>query len=93
MNVRLALYQFSLPAARQDSTLMLPNVSPYDRLPEIVRVATVLKITGLSRSTLWRRIRAGEFPQPFKLGGPSSRAVGWLMDDIVQWVRSRSRSN
>ena len=34
----------------------------------ILRLPEVLERTGLSRSTLFRRMRAGEFPQSVKLG-------------------------
>ena len=36
---------------------------------EILRVKSVLAATGLSRTTLWRRIRSGDFPRPLRLGG------------------------
>ncbi|MYA59612.1 MAG: AlpA family transcriptional regulator [Chloroflexi bacterium] len=52
----------------------------------ILRLPEVLELTGLSRSTLYRRVEAGEFPQPVKLGGPNSRAVGWLEEDVSGWL-------
>ena len=52
----------------------------------ILRLPEVLDRTGLKRSTLFRRRRVGEFPQPFKLGGPRSRAVGWFENDIDGWM-------
>lgn len=33
-----------------------------------VRLAVVLQMYPFSRSSLWRRIKKGEFPQPVKLG-------------------------
>ena len=33
-------------------------------------------LIGLSRTSLWRRVRAGDFPAPVRLGGQGSRAVG-----------------
>ena len=52
----------------------------------ILRLTEVLELTGLSKSTLYRRLAAGEFPQQAKLGGPSSRAVGWFEDEIDAWM-------
>ncbi|MDE0133136.1 MAG: AlpA family phage regulatory protein [bacterium] len=49
----------------------------------------VLAATGLSRTTLWRLRRTGEFPAPVRLGGDASRAVGWLRSDIEEWILSR----
>lgn len=56
---------------------------------EILRMSAVLKCTGLSRSTLWRRIRSGDFPPAVRLGGPETRSVGWKTSDIELWIRNR----
>ena len=52
----------------------------------ILRLTEVEAITGLKKSTLYRRMTAGEFPQQAKLGGPSSRAVGWLAEEVDAWI-------
>ncbi len=44
--------------------------------------------TGLSRTTLWRRLRNGEFPLPLKLG---SSKIGWLESEIKAWLATRPR--
>ncbi|WP_420636997.1 helix-turn-helix transcriptional regulator [Candidatus Palauibacter sp.] len=56
---------------------------------EILRMPAVLGMTKLSRTTLWRRIREGEFPRPVRLGGARSRAVGWHRSEIEEWLRGR----
>ncbi|MCY3727449.1 MAG: AlpA family phage regulatory protein [Nitrospira sp.] len=43
--------------------------------------------TGLSRSTLYRKMREGTFPVPLKV---SERAVRWRERDIRAYVESRS---
>ena len=45
--------------------------------------------TGLSRSTLYRKMRDGTFPVPLKV---SERAVRWRDSDIRAYVDSRPRS-
>ncbi|MDE0146115.1 MAG: AlpA family phage regulatory protein [Nitrospira sp.] len=45
--------------------------------------------TGLSRSTLYRKMREGTFPVPLKV---SERAVRWRESDIRAYVESRPRS-
>ena len=45
--------------------------------------------TGLSRSTLYRKMRDGTFPVPLKV---SERAVRWRESDIRAYVDSRPRS-
>ena len=59
--------------------------------PRILRTRDVLRITGISRSTLWRRIRDGSFPAGFRLGGRGSRCVGWREGDVLAWLESRER--
>ena len=51
----------------------------------ILRVKEVLELTGLSRSTLDRRIKAGTFPAGVKLG---DRARGWRLSQIEEWMRN-----
>lgn len=50
----------------------------------ILRRRQVEKRVGLTRSPLYARIKAGEFPRPVHLG--SSRAVGWLEHEIDAWL-------
>ena len=45
--------------------------------------------TGLSRSTIYRKMRDGTFPVPLKV---SARAVRWRERDIRAYVDSRPRS-
>jgi prophage regulatory protein len=49
---------------------------------------------GLSRSTIYAKVAAGELPPPIRLG--SGRAVGWVEGEIDRWLAAqieRSRSN
>jgi prophage regulatory protein len=43
-------------------------------MDRILRMREVISATGLSRSTIWRRVRAGKFPPPIEL---SDNAIGW----------------
>lgn len=40
-----------------------------------------------SASTLWRKVKAGEFPKPVKL---SVRITAWRAEDIRTWLDSHS---
>lgn len=51
----------------------------------ILRIKAVVERTGLSRPTIWRKERAGLFPQRRKLSGS---AVGWLEHEIEEWIES-----
>ena len=39
-------------------------------------------MVGLSRNAIEARVRSGEFPAPFRLGGPRARALGWRKADV-----------
>jgi prophage regulatory protein len=59
----------------------------------ILRRKAVEARTGLSRSSIYEYIAKGQFPSPIRLG---DRAVGWVSDDIDQWLArqvKRSRSS
>lgn len=51
--------------------------------PAFYRMKDVIRITSLSRPTLYRRIAAGRFPAPVKLGG---RASGWSAQSLQAWI-------
>ena len=53
----------------------------------ILRLPAVQKRTGLSRSSIYRRINEGTFPRQVKLGGGSKgRAIGFLDSEISDWL-------
>lgn len=54
----------------------------------ILRLKEVIKITGLSRSTIYLMIEKGKFPRQIHLG---ARAVGWLESEVYEWLEIRSR--
>ncbi len=49
----------------------------------IVRLRTVLARTGLSRSTIYRKIAEGTFPAQLKI---SMNGTGWHESDIDCWI-------
>ena len=52
----------------------------------LLRLREVCRRTCKSRSELYRRIAAGDFPQPVKLG---ERASAWPEHEVTAWVASR----
>ncbi|WP_354311709.1 helix-turn-helix transcriptional regulator [Sphingomonas trueperi] len=55
---------------------------PPDR---ILRIKTVLARTGLTRSTLYRKMEAGTFPKNIRI---STRCMGWRESAIAEWLSS-----
>jgi prophage regulatory protein len=66
---------------------------------KILRMRTVLERTGLSRSTLYRKMHDGTFPNQIRI---SEHCCGWRESAINRWMadpvsytdeNARSRSN
>lgn len=56
-------------------------------MPRIIRLKEVCHLVGLSRSSVLRLERRGDFPPKFNL---SVRSVGWYEADILAWVQARA---
>ncbi len=50
---------------------------------QFLKSKIVEEITGLSRTSLWRQVRAGTFPQKTKIGPNGWR---WHIEDIEAWI-------
>ncbi len=46
----------------------------------------VVDLVGLSRTTIWRLERAGQFPRRLQV---SAKAVRWNQTEIFEWISSR----
>ena len=55
----------------------------------MLRLRSVVSMTGLSKSTLYRLIKQGRFPQPLRL---TQRAVRWRREEVDEWLSQRPRS-
>ncbi len=58
--------------------------------PSILRFKDLQERVKLSRSGIYARIAAGDFPPPIGLG---PRAVGWLESDVTAWIEKRVLSS
>jgi prophage regulatory protein len=56
-----------------------------DSNDRILRIKAVLDRTGLSRSTLYRKIQNGTFPKQVHI---STRCAGWRASAISAWMRN-----
>jgi prophage regulatory protein len=51
-----------------------------------VRWPRVHDLTGLSRPTIWRLEKDGQFPRRRRLSG---KTVAWIEEEILEWLNSR----
>lgn len=56
-----------------------------DSNDRILRIKAVLARTGLSRSTLYRKIHHGTFPRQVRI---SIRCAGWRESAVNAWMRN-----
>jgi prophage regulatory protein len=55
-------------------------------VPVLLRLPSVIFVTGLGRSTIYRLMADGGFPRPVRL---APRAVAWRREDIDEWTIAR----
>lgn len=60
---------------------------PPQKPDRILRIKEVTEITGMSRTTIWRREIEKDFPRRISLGKSS---VGWKVSEIDSWIKSRN---
>jgi prophage regulatory protein len=56
-----------------------------DTPDRILRIKTVLERTGLSRSTMYRKMQNGTFPKNVQI---STRCAGWRESAINAWLHN-----
>ena len=58
--------------------------SDQDRL--LLRIQSVMRVTGLGRSTIYRLVAAQSFPAPVRL---TKRVVAWRRTDLERWSEAQ----
>ncbi|WP_404358074.1 helix-turn-helix transcriptional regulator [Methylotuvimicrobium sp. KM1] len=54
--------------------------------PLFLRISEVVRVTGLSATSIYRLAESSEFPKPVKLG---PRASAWRYTDLIEWANTR----
>lgn len=52
----------------------------------LLRLPTVMEMTGMGRDSVYRLAREGRFPKPRKL---TERSSAWREDEVLAWIESR----
>lgn len=60
------------------------------RIADIATTPTKTGILPVSPATIWRWVRDGKFPKPFKLG---ASVTGWYADDVDAFVAGCANAN
>ena len=53
---------------------------------KLLRFPMVRERTGLSRSTIWRLERCGDFPKHRRI---SANVVAWVEEEVLSWIHSK----
>jgi prophage regulatory protein len=75
------------PATAAPARAAVPAPDSGPRLPRLVPFREVAQRVALSRSTIWRMERAGQFPKRRRL---SVNKVAWWEPELEEWLRSRT---
>jgi prophage regulatory protein len=78
--------QVPTTAAAASAPAASPTRDRGPQLPRLVPFREVAQRVALSRSTIWRMERAGQFPKRRRL---SVNKVAWWEPEIEEWVQSR----
>ncbi len=54
---------------------------------QFIRTREVLEMIGVSRTTLWRMVQAGTFPQPVRV---TERNRAFLLESVEAWMKARA---
>lgn len=76
---RLKRTHLSLEHCKDEAEVMLNRIH---------RIRSVFDHTGLSRSTLYRKIGQGTFPPPVQI---SERGIGWRELELERWLADPAR--
>lgn len=69
--------------------LLLHSSSTVHSGPRFLRIGEVCEKAGLARSSIYKKIGEGTFPEPYRIG---ERSVGWLESDIDSWFEGVLRA-
>jgi len=68
-----------------DAGAFISEITMTETFDRILRLNSVLDRTGLSRSTLYRKMRDGSFPKQIHI---SVRCAGWRESAVNEWLRN-----
>lgn len=83
--------RYKCTACRERSQQPRPRSDPRQisgaQSDALLLTSEVMELAGISRSGLYRRMTAGTFPRPMKLG---VQRVAWRRSDVQRWIAARA---
>jgi prophage regulatory protein len=67
------------------------NTDTHKAFKKLVRIKTVIALTGLSKSYIYDLSNKGIFPKSIQLV-PGGTSVAWVEGEIREWIDSRIQS-
>lgn len=64
----------------------MDDISCKTKTCRLIRLREVLAVCAMSRATLYRAMKANQFPAQVKL---SARSVRWRENEVMAWIDSR----
>jgi prophage regulatory protein len=55
-------------------------------MTKLLKLKTVIAVTGVSRSHIYALAQKGQFPKPVKL---TERSSAWVASEVEEWIESR----
>lgn len=56
------------------------------KIMRLIKIKEVIKITSLSRATIYKYMAEDSFPKPVSLG---AKAVAWVEDEVENWIMDK----
>ena len=53
---------------------------------KLLRIKEVIRLTGISKSSVYALSNAGKFPAPIKL---SEKSSAWVESEVLDWIQSK----
>lgn len=67
----------------------MSDVLPYLPDEALLRIRRLTDVVPLSSVTIWRRVKAGQFPKPIKLD--EGRITAWRWGEVRAWLDAQGR--
>ena len=75
----------------QSDTKRDPHHHQNDQLRKLIRIKSVIELTGLSKSYIYDLSSRGLFPKNLSLV-PGGTSVAWVKSEVLAWIDSRIQS-